>query len=65
MYPTIRRTINALFEPKQDGDRLVGLCVTLCGMAGAGAVAQEMPNDYQDVLRSLDRKGILRPGFLR
>jgi hypothetical protein len=30
------------------------LCSTLLGF---GARAQEMPTDYQEVLRSLDRKG--------
>jgi Domain of Unknown Function (DUF1259) len=44
---------------------LVGLCVARCGLAGAGAVAQEMPSDYQEVLKSLDRKGDFKAGVLK
>src|SRR5882762_8763855 len=44
---------------------LVGLCVALCGLAGAGAVAQEVPGDYQEVLKSLDRKADFKAGVLK
>src|SRR5258706_292679 len=38
------------------------LCSTLLGF---GARAQEMPTDYQEVLKSLDRKGDFKAGVLK
>src|SRR6266851_3676462 len=38
------------------------LCSTLLGV---GARAQEMPTDYQEVLKSLDRKGDFKAGVLK
>src|SRR5258708_10935143 len=38
------------------------LCSTLLGL---GARAQEMPADYQEVLKSLDRKGDFKAGVLK
>jgi hypothetical protein len=38
------------------------LCSTLLGL---GARAQEMPTDYQEVLKSLDRKGDFKAGVLK
>lgn len=39
----------------------------ICGLAGslARAAAQEMPNDYQQVLKALDRKGDYKDGVLK
>jgi hypothetical protein len=37
-------------------------CLLLFGMA---AFAQEMPGDYQEVLKSLDRKGDFKNGVLK
>src|SRR5713226_8211848 len=34
-------------------------------LLGLGARAQEMPTDYQEVLKSLDRKGDLKAGVLK
>ena len=41
---------------------LTGLCLTLSGMS---AFAQEMPSDYQDVLKFLDKKGDFKAGVLK
>src|SRR5467141_5439687 len=38
------------------------LCVLFCGVS---AFAQEMPSDYQEVLKSLDRKGDFKAGVLK
>ncbi len=38
------------------------LCFTLCGFR---ALAQDIPSDYQDVLKSLDRKGDFKAGVLK
>ena len=38
------------------------LCSTLLGL---GTLAQEMPTDYQEVLKSLDRKGDFKAGVLK
>src|SRR5258706_16348595 len=38
------------------------LCSTLLGL---GTLAQEMPTDYQEVLKSLDRKGDRKAGVLK
>jgi hypothetical protein len=48
-------------------NRLMGLCVVLGGLAvlPCGAVAQDVPADYQDVLKSLDRKGDFKAGVLK
>jgi hypothetical protein len=37
----------------------------VCGLSGPGAFAQEMPSDYQEVLKSLDRKGDFKAGVLK
>src|SRR6266850_8618528 len=37
-------------------------CMTLTGMS---TLAQDMPSDYQDVLKSLDRKGDFKAGVLK
>ena len=39
-----------------------GLCFLLSGMT---ALAQDMPSDYQEVLKSLDRKGDFKAGVLK
>ncbi len=41
---------------------LACLCSTLLGL---GTLAQEMPTDYQEVLKSLDRKGDFKAGVLK
>ena len=41
---------------------LVGVCLAL---SGASAFAQEVPADYQEVLKSLDRKGDFKAGVLK
>jgi hypothetical protein len=41
---------------------LVSSCLSL---SGAAAFAQEMPSDYQEVLKSLDRKGDFKAGVLK
>src|SRR5438876_8107378 len=41
---------------------LVGVCLAF---SGASAVAQEIPSDYQEVLKSLDRKGDFKAGVLK
>ena len=38
------------------------ICLLLCGLS---AFAQDMPSDYQDVLKSLDRKGDFKAGVLK
>jgi hypothetical protein len=38
------------------------VCFTLSAIA---ALAQEMPSDYQEVLKSLDRKGDFKAGVLK
>src|SRR5882762_1795997 len=38
------------------------ICLLLCGLT---AFAQDMPGDYQDVLKSLDRKGDFKAGVLK
>jgi hypothetical protein len=38
------------------------ICLLLCGL---GAFAQDMPADYQEVLKSLDRKGDFKAGVLK
>jgi len=38
------------------------VCLLLCGMS---AFAQDMPADYQEVLKSLDRKGDFKAGVLK
>src|SRR6266404_227610 len=38
------------------------ICLLLCGL---GAFAQDMPSDYQEVLKSLDRKGDFKAGVLK
>src|SRR5260370_28522949 len=38
------------------------LCVLLCGVS---AFAQEVPSDYQEVLKFLDRKGDFKAGVLK
>src|ERR1700686_2085215 len=35
------------------------------GSSGACALAQEIPSDYQEVLKSLDRKGDFKAGVLK
>jgi len=40
----------------------VGVCLAL---SGASAFAQEVPADYQEVLKSLDRKGDFKAGVLK
>jgi hypothetical protein len=39
-----------------------GVCLTLSGVS---AFAQEVPGDYQEVLKSLDRKGDFKAGVLK
>lgn len=41
---------------------LTGLCLALSGMS---AFAQDVPSDYQDVLKFLDRKGDFKAGVLK
>lgn len=43
------------------------LCGVICGLGGVAvrAAAQEMPSDYQEVLKSLDRKGDYKDGVLK
>ena len=41
---------------------LVGVCLAFSGVS---AVAQEIPSDYQEVLKSLDRKGDFEAGVLK
>lgn len=41
---------------------IIGVCVIF---SGASAFAQEMPSDYQEVLKSLDRKGDYKAGVLK
>jgi hypothetical protein len=48
----------------------IGKCTTLAMLAclvvwGVSAFAQEIPGDYQDVLKSLDRKGDFKDGVLK
>src|SRR5260370_41751022 len=38
------------------------ICLLLCGQS---AFAQDMPSDYQGVLKSLDRKGDFKAGVLK
>ena len=38
------------------------ICLLLCGLS---AFAQDMPTDYQEVLKSLDRKGDFKAGVLK
>src|SRR5467141_3272882 len=38
------------------------ICLLLCGLT---AFAQDMPSDYQEVLKSLDRKGDFKAGVLK
>jgi hypothetical protein len=38
------------------------ICLLLCGLS---AFAQDMPSDYQEVLKSLDRKGDFKAGVLK
>lgn len=38
------------------------ICLLLCGL---GAFAQDIPTDYQEVLKSLDRKGDFKAGVLK
>src|SRR5712691_5789195 len=40
----------------------VGVCLTFSGVS---ALAQDVPGDYQEVLKSLDRKGDFRAGVLK
>jgi uncharacterized protein DUF1259 len=40
----------------------VGVCLALSGVS---AFAQEVPADYQEVLKSLDRKGDFKAGVLK
>jgi hypothetical protein len=51
MLQSVRRTILILF--------------TCLGSSGTCAVAQEVPADYQEVLKSLDRKGDFKAGVLK
>ena len=44
--------------------RMAFLCVSLC-LISTAARAQDIPSDYQDVLRSLDRKGDFKAGVLK
>jgi hypothetical protein len=44
--------------------RMAFLCVSLCLVLTA-ARAQDIPSDYQDVLKSLDRKGDFKAGVLK
>ena len=44
--------------------RMDFLCVSFC-LVSAAARAQEIPSDYQDVLKSLDRKGDFKAGVLK
>jgi hypothetical protein len=44
--------------------RMAFLCVSLC-LVPTAARAQDIPNDYQDVLKSLDRKGDFKVGVLK
>jgi Domain of Unknown Function (DUF1259) len=39
--------------------------LALWGIGGSRAAAQEMPSDYQEVLKSLDRKGDFKAGVLK
>src|SRR5436309_7489246 len=41
---------------------LASLCVLFCGLS---AFAQDVPSDYQEVLRFLDRKGDFKTGVLK
>jgi len=42
----------------------LALCIALAS-SGACALAQEIPSDYQEVLKSLDRKGDFKAGVLK
>ena len=44
--------------------RMAFLCVSLC-LVSTAAKAQDIPSDYQDVLKSLDRKGDFKAGVLK
>lgn len=44
--------------------RMAFLCVSLC-LVSTAARAQDIPSDYQDVLKSLDRKGDFKVGVLK
>lgn len=44
--------------------RIAFLCLSLCLISRA-ARAQDIPSDYQDVLKSLDRKGDFKAGVLK
>lgn len=44
--------------------RMAFLCVSFC-LISTAARAQEIPSDYQDVLKSLDRKGDFKAGVLK
>lgn len=44
--------------------RMAFLCVSLC-LISTTPRAQEIPSDYQDVLKSLDRKGDFKAGVLK
>jgi Domain of Unknown Function (DUF1259) len=44
--------------------RMAFLCVSLC-LVSTAARAQDIPRDYQDVLKSLDRKGDFKAGVLK
>lgn len=41
---------------------LLGACWCICSLS---AIAQDVPNDYQEVLKSLDRKGDFKDGVLK
>ena len=41
------------------------LLLTCLLLFGTAAFAQEMPSDYQEVLKSLDRKGDFKDGVLK
>src|SRR2546426_5531909 len=45
---------------------MVILFASLCFLlSGVAALAQDIPSDYQDVLKSLDRKGDFKAGVLK
>jgi hypothetical protein len=46
--------------------RMLPLCITVCLiLSGVSAFAQDVPADYQDVLKFLDRKGDFKAGVLK
>jgi hypothetical protein len=44
---------------------MFSITLGVSGAISAGAFAQDMPGDYQDVLKSLDRKGDFKAGVLK